>query len=161
LIVLGFKNELTADEVVPQLERMQGEGLLELGDWARVIRREDGRVDVRQAASATGAVAAGGALVGVVIGLLFLMPLAGLAVGAGTGVLVGKLADFGIDDTFVKDVGRQITPGTSALFLYVLQMQTEQVIPRLRVYYPTLVRTSLPHDAEERLRQEMQTAANV
>jgi uncharacterized membrane protein len=46
---------------------------------------------------------------------LFLMPLAGLAVGAATGAIIRKLTDVGIDDKFIKDVGGLITPGTSAL----------------------------------------------
>lgn len=161
LIVLGFSEATKADEVVPQLEAMQREGLIELADWARVIRKPDGKLDVRQANSTAGAGAAGGALWGMLFGLLFLMPLAGLAIGAVTGALMGKLADYGIDDKFIKDLGNQITPGSSALFLYVVRATSDKVIERLRPYGPTLLRTSLSADAEERLRgaMEVPTAA--
>jgi len=155
LIVLGFKNTTTADEVIPEVEAIQREQLLQLADWARVIRREDGKVDVRQATSTTGAGAAGGALWGMLFGLLFLMPLAGLAIGAATGALMGKLADYGIDDKFIKEVGSKITPGTSALFLYVVQATNDKVIERLRPYDPELLRTSLSADAEARLREAL------
>jgi uncharacterized membrane protein len=156
LIVLGFKNQSTADEVVPQLQTMQAEGILSLADWARVIRREDGKIDVRQAASTAGAGAAGGALLGMLLGLLFLMPLAGMAIGAATGAIAGKFADYGIDDKFIKELGNQIKPGTSALFLYVVQATPDKAIDRLKQYEPTVLRTSLSHDAEERLRAAMQ-----
>jgi uncharacterized membrane protein len=156
LIVLGFKGTTKADDVVPQLQAMQGEGLIQLADWARVIRLEDGKIDVRQAENLTGAGAAGGALLGMLLGLLFLMPLAGLVVGAATGALMGHFADYGISDEFIKDVGNQITPGSSALFLYVVEVTTDKVVERLQPYEPTVLRTSLSHDAEERLRAAVQ-----
>jgi uncharacterized membrane protein len=156
LIVLGFKDTTKADEVVPQLQTMQGEGLIQLADWARVIRREDGKIEVRQAENITGAGAAGGALLGMLIGLIFLMPLAGLVVGAATGAIIGHFADYGISDQFIKDVGNQITPGSSALFLYVTRVTRDRVIERLRPYDPTVLQTSLSHDAEDRLRSAME-----
>ena len=159
LIVLGFKNSTTADQVIPEVEAMQRENLLQLADWARVIRREDGKVDVRQATSTAGAGAAGGALWGMLFGLLFLMPIPGLAIGAATGAIVGKLADYGIDDKFIKDLGSKIQPGTSALFLYVVQATTDKVIDRLKPYDPEILRTSLSEDAEARLRAAFETEA--
>jgi uncharacterized membrane protein len=161
LIVLGFKDTATADTVVPELQKLQSEGLLQLADWARVIRNHDGKIDVRQGTSITGIGAAGGALWGMLFGLLFLMPLAGMAIGAATGAIVGKLTDVGIDDKFIKDVGSQITPGTSALFLYVVQSTTDRVIERLKQYEPTVIRTSLSRDAEEQLRATMQADASA
>jgi uncharacterized membrane protein len=152
LIVLGFNDTATADNVVPELQTLQQEGLVELADWARVIRGLDGKIDVRQGTSTAGIGAAGGALWGMLFGLLFLMPLAGLAIGAATGAIAGKLTDVGIDDKFIKDVGGQLKPGTSALFLYVVQATTDRVVERLKQYEPTVIRTSLSKDAEEQLR---------
>jgi uncharacterized membrane protein len=159
LIVLGFKDTAKADQVIPELENMQREGLLDLADWARVIKREDGKLDIRQAHSTAGAGAAGGALWGMLFGLLFLMPLAGLAIGAITGGIMGKLADYGIDDKFIKDVGNQITPGSSALFLYVVRATTDKAIERLQPFGPTLLRTSLSADAEEKLHAAFEVPA--
>src|SRR4051812_35506927 len=84
---------------------MQREDVLDPADWARVIRRQDGKIDIRQGTSTAGVGATGGAL----FGLLFLMPVAGLAVGAITGAIFSKLSDIGISDRFIKDVGGQIT----------------------------------------------------
>jgi uncharacterized membrane protein len=159
IVVLGFNNESKADAVIPELQQMQREGLIELADWARVIRRPDGKVDVRQATSTAGSGAAGGALFGLLIGLLFLMPIAGMAVGAVTGAIVGKFADYGIDDKFIKDVGGQLAPGTSALFLYVVQMTEDKVTERLKSDQPTVVRTSLSEEAEAKLKAELESAA--
>jgi uncharacterized membrane protein len=161
LVVLGFKDMTTADQVVPELQTMQGEGILQLADWARVIRRPDSKIEVRQAQSTTGAGAAGGALFGALIGLLFLMPLAGAVVGAATGAIMGHFADYGISDKFIKDVGSQITPGSSALFLYVVQMTEDKVAERLKQHEPTLLRTSLSEEAEAKLRTEIETQSQT
>jgi uncharacterized membrane protein len=161
LAVLGFKDTTTADQVIPEVEALQREGLLQLVDWARVIRRTDGSIDTRQMTSTAGVGAAGGALWGLLFGLIFFIPLAGALIGAGMGALMGKLADYGIDDKFIKDVGKQITPGTSALFLYVAQSTTDRVIERLSRYQPTLIRTSLSKEAEEQLRAAMEEAAKA
>jgi uncharacterized membrane protein len=103
--------------------------------------------------------AAGGALWGLLFGLIFFMPLAGVLIGAGMGAIFGKLADFGIDDNFIKDVSKQITPGTSALFLYVKTSTTDRVLDRLSRYQPTLIRSSLSKEAEDQLRAAMEQAA--
>jgi uncharacterized membrane protein len=50
-------------------------------------------------------------------GMLFFIPLLGLAIGAGLGALTGALMDVGIDDCFIKEVRSKVTEGTSALFL--------------------------------------------
>ena len=155
LIVLGFKDRATADNVVPELQTLQSEGLLQLSDWARAIRNQDGKIDMRQGTSTTGIGAAGGALWGMLVGLLFLMPLAGLALGAASGAVMGKLTDVGIDDKFIKDVSKQITRHLG-LSLYVEQATTDRVVERLKQYRPAIIRTSLSRTAEEQLRAAMQ-----
>ena len=41
------------------------------------------------------------------------------------GALGGKFSDIGIDDSFIKEVGDQIDPGESALFMLVSDVQRE------------------------------------
>jgi uncharacterized membrane protein len=161
LAVLGFKDMTTADQVVPELEGLQREGLIQLVDWARVIRRADGSVDTRQMTNTTGVGAAGGALWGLLFGLIFFIPVAGVLLGAAMGAIMGKLADYGIDDKFIKEVSAQITPGTSALFLYVAQVTTDRVLDRLGQYQPTLIRTSLSKEAEDALRKAMEQSSST
>lgn len=63
---------------------------------------------VKQAVNLVGAGALGGAFWGMLIGLLFWMPWLGLAIGAASGALGGALADVGVDDKFIKEVGNTI-----------------------------------------------------
>lgn len=158
LIVLGFKDMTTADDAITEIEQMQREGLITVADWARVIRRPDGKTDVRQAVNTAARGALGGTFWGMLIGLIFLMPLAGAAIGALTGAISGALTDVGIDDTFIKGLGKQIEPGTSALFVYVVQATADKVIDRMRRFQPEVLRTSLSEDADARLREKLQAA---
>jgi uncharacterized membrane protein len=158
LIVLGFKNMTAADDAITEIEQMQREGLITVADWARVIRRQDGRTDVRQAVNTTAAGALGGTFWGMLIGLIFLSPLVGAAIGAITGAISGMFTDVGIDDKFIKGLGKQIEPGTSALFVYVDQATADKVIDRKRQFQPEVLRTSLSEDSDAKLREKLQAA---
>jgi uncharacterized membrane protein len=74
IVVLAFDEMTTADEAAEELQLMQSEGLLSLSDWARVIRKPDGKIDVKQSVGTAGTGAAGGALWGMLFGLIFLVP---------------------------------------------------------------------------------------
>jgi len=158
LVVLGFKDEVTADKAIEELQRAQTEGLITMSDWARVIRRQDGKTDIKQAVGMKSTGAAGGALWGMLFGLLFLIPIAGLVVGAATGALMGSLSDYGIDDKFIKGLSAQITPGTSALFLQVERATGDKVVERMQQYNPSLLRTSMTEEQEAKLRAAIESA---
>jgi uncharacterized membrane protein len=157
MVVLGFKDPSGADAAITELQQAQSEGLISMADWARVIRREDGKVDIRQGTSVTGMAALGGTFWGLLFGLIFLMPLAGAAIGALTGAIAGHFTDVGIDDKFIKGLGSQIQPGTSALFVYVVEATGDKVVDRIKPLGPEVLRTSLSHDTEEKLKQALQT----
>jgi len=153
LVVLAFGDEDTAAEVRDELFEMQKQELITLEDAAVVVRRDDGKVKVKQAQSLVGAGALGGAFWGMLIGLIFLAPVLGMAVGAVTGALGGKYTDIGIDDDFIKEVGDTVEPGTSALFLMVTQVQRDRVVEELKQYDPELLQTNLSTEEEEKLRE--------
>ena len=93
---------------------------------------------------------------GGLVGLLFLNPLAGMALGAvagaGAGALSGSLTDYGINDDFVKKLGDTIPPGSSALFVLVKSVTQDKVLPELEPYKPRVLKTSLSNEAETRLK---------
>jgi uncharacterized membrane protein len=152
LIVFAFKDEKGAAEMSAAIQDLQKQQLITLSDAATVIRKEDGKVKVKQANNLVGAGALGGAFWGMLIGLLFLAPWLGLAVGAVTGALAGKFTDYGIDDKFIKDVGETVEPGHSALFLLIADWTEDKVLDELKKYDPTVLRTSLSKEDEAKLR---------
>jgi len=152
LIVLAFDHETGADEMREALVRLQKEYLITLEDAAVVVRKSDGRVKVRHAASLVGAGALGGAFWGLLIGVLFWAPWLGMAVGAATGAVSGKLTDIGIDDGFIKEVGNTVEMGHSALFLLVREVKEDKVVPYLAQFGAKVLRTSLSKEDEAKLR---------
>ena len=99
----------------------------------------------------------GGSFWGMLIGFLFLNPLAGAAVGAGAGALSGKFADIGINDAFMKDLAETFTPGTSALFVLVRKSTPDKVLDGLKGFKGKVLQTSLTKDKEEELRKVLES----
>jgi uncharacterized membrane protein len=164
LIVVSFKGEDTADQVLNKLNALRKEYLVDLEDAVVVVRDQKGKVRLKQLVNPTAIGAAGGAtwgsLFGMLIGLIFMNPLAGLltgaVMGAGAGALSGALSDYGIDDDFVKSIGKTIEPSTSAIFMLVRKFNADKVLPELRPFGGKVLRTSLPTDQEERLKLALQ-----
>ena len=158
LIVTAFKDPHEAEEVRTKLLRLQTEHLVELEDAAIVVRKEDGSLKLKQTHNLPLAGAASGSLWGLLIGLLFAAPLVGLAVGAGAGAVTGALSDIGIDDQFMRELGKSIPPGSSALFILVRKMTTDKVIRELAPFTGSVLKTSLPYDDERKLLEALEAA---
>jgi uncharacterized membrane protein len=106
-----------------------------------------------------------GALFGTLIGLLFLNPLAGFAlgglVGGGTGALSGSLVDYGINDDFIRSLGQTLPPDSSALFVLVRKVQPEKVLAELSNFRGRVLRTSLSPEQEKRLQAALSGEPSV
>ena len=163
LVCITFKGRHTADQVLNDLWSMQKEHLVDLENSCVVTRDEEGKLHLKQAVNlvGTGALSGGtwGALWGALVGLLFMNPLAGLvigaAAGAGAGALSGALVDYGIDDDFIKSLGEQICPNSSALFVLLRKVTLDKVVPELGKYEGTVIRTSLSNEQEQQLREAL------
>jgi uncharacterized membrane protein len=152
LLVLAFDSEHGAQDALQELSQLQKQELIKLADAATVVRKADGKVKVKQAVDLVGAGALGGAFWGMLIGLIFLVPWLGLAIGAISGAIAGRFSDIGIDDKFIKEVGATVEPGHSALFMLVERMTEDRVLPQLQKFHPTVLRTNLSQEDEEKLK---------
>jgi uncharacterized membrane protein len=167
LVVLDFDGVGKADEVLTKLRSLQKEHLIDLEDACVVVHTEAGKVQVKQALNLTKAGAATGLstgmLIGALAGLLVLNPLAGMVVGglsgAGFGALSGKMADYGINDEFIKSLGKTIPKGTSALFALIKSSTPDKVLPEIERFKPRVLRTSLSREQEDKLRAALHTTA--
>jgi hypothetical protein len=102
---------------------------------------------------------------GMLVGLLFMNPLAGMALGAiagaGAGALSGSLADYGIRDDFIKKLAGTIPEGSSALFVLFRNVTEDKVLPEIEPYKPRVLKTSLSNEAEAKLRAALSKAASA
>src|SRR5438874_6676914 len=142
LVVIAFPTEAKAEEVRQKLLAMQKEYLIELGDAVIAVKDPQGSVKLNQLLNTTAAGAVSGTFWGALIGLIFLMPLAGAALGAASGALGGALADVGINDRFMRDAAQSLQSGSAVLFLLIRTMTTDKVLVALQGEGGTVVRTS-------------------
>jgi uncharacterized membrane protein len=148
LVVIAFPTEEKAEEVRQKLLTMQKEYLIELGDAVIAAKDAQGRIKLNQLLNTTTTGAVSGAFWGTLIGLIFLMPLAGAALGAASGSLSGYLTDVGINDKWMKETAAAIQPGTAALFVLVRKVTGDKVLKGLKGEGGTVLKTSLDHTKE-------------
>lgn len=166
LIVIGFDSTEEADRVLVKLNGLKKEYLIDLEDAVVVVRDEAGKVHLKQSLNLTAIGATSGLLSGSIwgglVGLLFLNPLAGFAIGgaigAGTGALSGSLADYGIDDNFIKSLGETIPNNSSALFVLIRKVQPEKVMAEFEGLRGRVLKTSLSPDQEQKLQAALSDA---
>jgi uncharacterized membrane protein len=159
LAVIGYNDVFKAEEVRLSLIKMQQDYLIDLEDAVVAVKDPSGKVKLHQAINLTAAGAARGGFWGALIGLLFLNPLLGLAVGAGAGAVTGALSDLGINDNFMKDLAAAMQPGSSALFVLVRSMTPDKVLEELRGTGGTVLKTSLSHEDEAKLQAVLSAGA--
>jgi uncharacterized membrane protein len=159
LIGIAYPDEATATEVARTLSELQKEHSIELDDLVVAVRQDNGKIKLRQSFSPGVSGAAGGALWGGLIGLIFLAPLLGMAIGAASGGAAGALADYGIDDKFMKELGNKLHPGGAGLFVLVRKSTPDKVLPRVSQYGGEVLHTSLSTESEEMLREALAEGA--
>jgi uncharacterized membrane protein len=104
--------------------------------------------------------AASGAIWGGLIGLIFLMPLFGMALGAAAGAAGGALSDAGVDDRFMKELGESLEPGGAALILHVRKVSADKVLPEIKVP-GKIIQTSLSDENEKNLQAALDAAGKA
>jgi uncharacterized membrane protein len=161
LVVIDYESELKAEEVRIALLKMQKEYLIDLDDAVVVVRDKSGRIRLRQLYNLTAAGAARGGFWGALIGLLFLNPLFGFAIGAAAGAVSGALTDVGIDDNFMRSLGETLKPGTAALCVLIRQMTPDKVLAEMQKYGGTLIKTNLCNENEAKLRDALAAVQNA
>jgi uncharacterized membrane protein len=154
LTVWKFSTPHAADAAVDRLRSLQKEELIQVHDAATISWDEGAkRPKTRQLHHLAGMGAANGMFWGMLFGLIFLVPLFGAAVGAAAGAASGALADFGIDDDFIKRLRDEVTPGTSALFALTSDAVLDKVHDAFRGEHAELIHTNLSADEEQTLKE--------
>ena len=161
LAVIGYNDVFKAEEVRLSLLKMQRDYLIDLEDAVVAVKDPAGKVKLHQAVNLTAAGAVRGGFWGSLIGLIFLNPLLGMAVGAGAGAVTGALSDVGINDDFMKDLAATMKPGSSALFVLVRSMTPDKVLEELQGTGGTVLKTSLSHEDEAKLQAALSAGAGT
>jgi uncharacterized membrane protein len=152
LTVLKFPTPEGANQMLDKITSLQKMELIKIRDAAIVTWPKDkDKPKTKQLVNMAGMGALQGAFWGMLFGLIFFIPFFGLAVGAAMGALTGKMADYGIDDNFIKQTREKVVPGTSALFLMTEGAVVDKVTAELKGYEFELIASNLTKDQEEQL----------
>jgi uncharacterized membrane protein len=159
LIAIVYPSEAKAEEVRQRLLKLQKEYLISINDAVIAVKTNEGNIKLNQLVNTTAVGAMTGSFWGLLIGVLFLNPILGVAVGAASGALGGALTDFGIDDTFMKDLSASIHPGDAVLFVLIKSMTADKVLNEIKDAGGTVLKTSLDETKEKILRDALASAA--
>jgi uncharacterized membrane protein len=155
LIVIGYDDEKTAETVLDDLLKMERDYLVDLKDAAVVFRDKDGQLHVHTRHHYLGHGTLTGMFWGLIVGLIFLVPVAGFVFGGLVGLVAGAAGDLGMKQDFKDEVGALVQPGKSALMAVIRKATPDKVLEELSPYGGTVLRTSLTHDDEDKLAESL------
>ncbi len=152
LTALKFSTPEGAGQMLTKIEALQKMQLIKLQD-AAIVSWPEGKKSpmTKQLVNMASMGALQGAFWGMLFGLIFFVPFFGLAVGAAFGALGGKMADYGIDDDFIKRTRSEVTEGTSALFLLTSDGVQDKVLDELKGFHFELISSNMTKEQEEQL----------
>ena len=158
LIIIGYDDPQTARKAYEQVLALQETFIVELRGLAIVTVDADGKthVDTPQRTVATSA--RGGAVFGLLFGVLFLVPGLGILGGA-LGALFGLLGRSGINEAFRAQVHEMLQPGHAAVVIMASQITEDRFAAALTPFGGTVLKTSLSESAERELADAMAGAA--
>jgi uncharacterized membrane protein len=155
LIAIGYPDETTAERAAEEAQRLAKDLVIQPDAIAVIRRDKDGRFHVTTNHNPVVGEVSWGMFWGFLFGLLFFVPLLGVVIGAGLGALMGLLDKADIDQDFQDRVRDMLQPGTSALFLIVREVTLDKTIAALSKFGGTVLKTSLPTDAEAKLQEAL------
>jgi uncharacterized membrane protein len=159
LVAIVYPSEAKAEEVRQRLLKLQKEYLITISDAVIAVKTDAGGIKLNQLVNTTAMGAMTGSFWGLLIGVIFLNPILGVAVGAASGALGGALSDFGIDDSFMKELSVSLHTGNAALFVLIKNMTADKVLKEIKDAGGTVLKTSLDEAKEQALRDALASAA--
>ena len=132
LVVIVYPSEQKAEEVRQRLIKLQTEYLITMNDAVIAVKNQAGDIKLNQLVNTTAIGAASGSFWGLLIGIIFLNPLIGVALGTASGALGGALTDYGINDAFMKELAAKLQPGNAALFVLIKEMTADKVLREIQ-----------------------------
>jgi len=159
IIVIGYDEQSTATQAYKEVLTLQQDFVVELTGLAIVRVDDEGKSHVETPQKIVGVSAASGALWGMLIGILFLVPFFGFALGGAMGALMGKMGKSGIDEQFRSQVQALLKPGGAAVVIMASKITDDKFANAMKQFGGTLLKTSLSEDDEKELASELAEGA--
>jgi uncharacterized membrane protein len=161
LVAIGYPDQGTAEQARETVKQLEAELVIQAEQVASIYRDSKGKYHVHttHAGNTTTGSAIVGGVWGFLFGLLFFIPVAGLALGAGAGALLARHGVEGVDGEFQRQVRDYVKPGTSALFMVIDRATPDKAIAALEQYGGTVIKTSLSDEDARRLQEALRPPA--
>lgn len=153
VVVVAFPGEQKAAEVLQTLRALNHEHLISLKNAATIVCHSNGKIEIHESRdfdAKQGTVF--GALAGGLLGAMRGDTLEGVLIGGAGGYLASRVLDLGFDDSYLKELGAQLTPGTSAIVAMIEFQNADAAIQVLDQYSGgRVLRTTLPAEVSQKL----------
>jgi uncharacterized membrane protein len=151
LVAVEYANEQAAERALGIIRDLSDEDAHAVHDAAVVVKRADGRVELRQSRElAAGEAAVGGGSIGILLGLAVAIPVAGALVGVAAGMGFAAL-DKGISNKRMRELGDTLAPGQAVLFALVGDVDWHLLASHLAPAGGELVTSEVSEDVLARL----------
>ena len=154
LSVFQFGTEDGARQAIDMIEKCQKHGLIQVRDagiitWPIASKKPE----TKHVSHLAGAGGLDGAAWDALFSSIFFVPSFGLASEAVTGAFAAKFKDYGITPYFINSVRRNITEGTSAVFLLTTGVVLDKIVFAARSLLKfELITSNLSNEQEAALR---------
>lgn len=158
LVAIAYPQENTAEQAINELKQLQSEYLVDLQSAVWATKDAEGKVKVHGVETLAGPQAAWGGFWGLLLGLIFFVPVGGLLLGAGLGALFGHFTKIGLDKEFVQQLSDKMGPNSSAIFILASSGAPDKVIEEMSKFGGTVLQTNLSADDDKKLQEALEHA---
>jgi uncharacterized membrane protein len=151
ILVFTLHDVNGAKQLLSDIQALSGQGFGKILDGTILIHQVDDKIKIRPLPTQSHSELMGGAFWGILISLIFFMPWFRIAGTSDTHTLSSKLAEHGINTSFIKEIGSTIQRGYSALFLLTSDLDETRLVEITSQHKATLFRTKLSQEDEMKL----------
>lgn len=151
VLAIGYAQEGTAARAAETIRRAHTDLGLESDAIAVIVRDAEGGYRASTSHRPVERGGGSGMLWDLLFGLVFFVPVCGVAVGLDLGRVLGKIERSGINRAFQQQVRDMVTPRSSALFLLIGKTDPQRAIALLSSFDGQVVVLSLSDEQEARL----------
>ncbi len=158
LFAVIYPSKDQATSAFDQAKALEDAGYMKIMEQALISKDDQGAITVGDEKHPVLKGAGIGALVGVLTGAIFLIPVAGLALGAAVGGVLGRYGKSGAEDDFKRfqqTVASELQPGGGAILLLVRTDAPDRLVNDLGRFGGKLLSYDLTDAQLEELQKEI------
>ncbi len=162
LFALVYPDKDQATSAFDQAKALENAGYMKIMEQALISKNDSGAIEVGDEKHPVLKGAGIGAVAGILTGAIFLIPVAGLALGAAVGGLLGRYGKSGAEDDFKKfqqSVSSELQPGGGAILLLVQTDAPDRVVNDLGRFGGKLMSYDLSDTQLAELQKEIDKAS--